>query len=138
MLCPGESKIANEIAGNIYFTLRTKLNEQLHKIYMHDVRLIVREGHTYRYPDIMVAPASDQSDTHAVTQPVLIIEITSDQSVSIDRKDKLFEYKNIPSVQHYLIIDQSQYAVELYSREKEKMVLRSLCPSRRKHLSPRP
>lgn len=117
---PGESKIANKIAGNIYFRLRMKLKMDVFEVFNHDVRTMLEFEKLYRYPDIVVAPIVDDEDTHAVTKPVLIVEVFSENSIKTDTIDKLREYSSIPSMQYYLIVSQTEPFVEVYSKNGEK------------------
>jgi Uma2 family endonuclease len=114
---PGESKIANQIARNCEFLLFPLLKAQGFQTYRHDVRAMIRPNKVYRYPDVMVAPKSDNADNQAVTRPALIIEVTSEQSAKIDHEDKLKEYTALHSLNHYLIISQSEYFIASYTRE---------------------
>jgi len=116
---PGESKIANKIAGNCYFQFRLHLRDKPFEIFAHDVRLIIEKGSIYRYPDIAIAPTADNEDTHAILQPVVLVEVISGNSAATDRGDKLKEYLQLPSLQHYLIIDQEDCAVEIYFRQEK-------------------
>lgn len=116
---PGESKKANEIAGNIYVSLRNSFKKRALKVYNHDVRLML-ENNRYRYPDIAVAPTIDDEDSHAITQPVLIVEVFSDNSVKTDTVDKLREYSILPTLQYYLIVSQEEPFVEVYAKNADK------------------
>ena len=109
---PGESKKANEIAGNIYVSLRNSFKKRALKVYNHDVRLML-ENNRYRYPDIVVAPTIDDEDSHAITQPVLIVEVFSENSVKTDTVDKLREYSTLPNLQYNLIVSQEEPFVEI-------------------------
>jgi Uma2 family endonuclease len=73
---PGESKKANKIAQKIVRLLEDKINSKVFDIFNHYVRLML-ENNRYRYPDIIVAPTIDDEDSHAITQPVLIVEVFS-------------------------------------------------------------
>ena len=116
---PGESKKANEIAGNIYVSLRNSFKKRALKVYNHDVRLML-ENNRYRYPDIVVAPTIDDEDSHAITQPVLIVEVFSENSVKTDTVDKLREYSTLPTLQYYLIVSQEEPFVEIYAKNADK------------------
>jgi Uma2 family endonuclease len=116
---PGESKKANEIAGNIYVSLRNSFKKRALKVYNHDVRLML-ENNRYRYPDIVVAPTIDDEDSHAITQPVLIVEVFSENSVKTDTVDKLREYSILPTLQYYLIVSQEEPFVEIYAKNSDK------------------
>ena len=115
----GESKKANEIAGNIYVSLRNSFKKRALKVYNHDVRLML-ENNRYRYPDIVVAPTIDDEDSHAITQPVLIVEVFSENSVKTDTVDKLREYSTLPTLQYYLIVSQEEPFVEIYAKNSDK------------------
>ena len=119
IVMPGESKQANLIASNCNRLLFNALDNKGFFIYQNDVRTIVREGKIYRYPDVVVAPDTDNSDTHNIKEPVLLIEVTSDNSSKTDHDDKLKEYNSITSVQYYLIISQYEMMVEVYSRQSK-------------------
>lgn len=117
---PAESKIANEIAGNLYVALRVAVKGQGFKVYNHDVKLRTDPNRKYRYPDVMVVPVSDQEDTHMVYQAVLTAEVTSENSIETDSHTKLLEYSALPSVQCYLIVAQTEPLVEVYQRTGSK------------------
>jgi Uma2 family endonuclease len=117
---PGESKIANKIAGNVYFQFRTALKKNVFEVFNHDVRTFLNNGKTYRYPDVVVAPIVDEEDTHAVMQPILIVEVFSENSLKTDTVDKLKEYLSLPTMQYYLIVSQTEPFVEVYSRNENK------------------
>ncbi|MCF8244219.1 MAG: Uma2 family endonuclease [Saprospiraceae bacterium] len=113
----GESKNANKITNNCLKLLAEPLEKRKLELFTHDVRLIVKQDGIYRYPDLAVAPESDDEDTHAITQPVMIVEVISSSTAGIDRGPKIREYCSMPTLQHYLILEQTQVAAELYSRQ---------------------
>jgi Uma2 family endonuclease len=115
----GESKNANRIAGNCEFQLRLQLRKKGLDFFRHDVRMLVREQKIYRYPDFVIAPVVDDSDSHLIKQPILIIEVSSDNSDHTDRVTKRNEYLNLPTVEYYLIISQSERLIDLYSKDKK-------------------
>ena len=115
----GESRIANQIADNCGYTLRTNLRQKGYYIYRHDVRTYVREGKIYRYPDVVVTSKADKDNTHALLSPELMIEVTSENSEKTDREVKLKEYLAMPSVLAYIIISQTEMCVEVYSRDEK-------------------
>ena len=115
---PGESRIANRIATNC--TLRLGfLEDKGYDIIRHDVRTIVRARKNYRYPDLAVAKRSDDIDTHGVTKPELLIEVSSINSDKTDNTDKVAEYTALLSLQYYLVISQEEALVRVYSRDAQ-------------------
>ena len=115
----GELKNANEIASNCNFHLRIALKGKDYRIFQGEVRTIVKRNKIYRYPDIVVAPISDDSDPRHILLPELIIEVLSESTAQTDRREKLKEYADLPTVQYYLLIEQDERRVELYSRDTE-------------------
>jgi Uma2 family endonuclease len=115
---PGESKNANRVAGNCEFQLRLQLRKKGLDFFRHDVRMLVKEGNIYRYPDFVIAPVVDDSDSHLIKQPVLIVEVSSDNSDHTDRVTKRNEYLHLPTLQYYLIISQSECLIDVYSRDE--------------------
>lgn len=112
----GESKNANEIAGNCYVTFRQSLRKRGFRIFIQDVRTIVKEGEVYRYPDVVVADERGDSHTHNIEKPRILVEVISDSSKYRDRVTKLQEYSKIASLDYYVVIDQDAINVEVYSR----------------------
>ena len=113
----GTSKKENEIASNFLFLIRQPLRKKGFHVYFLNVRTVVRERQIYRYPDLVVAHKMDNSDAFQVKFPVLLAEVASDDSSKTDRETKLREYTNLDSAQFYVIIDQTQMLVEVYSRQ---------------------
>lgn len=71
----------------------------------------------FYYPDLMLTCDADDMDAeYIIKKPTLIIEVLSKSSVLNDRVAKLRRYKNIPSLQYYLIVSQYEFLVESYSR----------------------
>lgn len=115
---PGESIKANRIADNCGFNLRLHLNKKGYDTIRHDVRTMIREGKTYRYPDVSVTKRAEITQTHAVTKPELLIEVTSENSSTTDHDAKVKEYTALPSLQYYLIVSQDEMLIEVFSRDE--------------------
>jgi Uma2 family endonuclease len=69
----------------------------------------------FRYPDIVVS-CQPGDDAYWLANPCFIAEILSDSTARSDTVVKLEEYKNIPSLDRYAIVEQSQPLVLLYKR----------------------
>jgi Uma2 family endonuclease len=116
---PGESRKANALALNLVEALRKPLRAKGFDTFAHDVRTNVLKGRIYRFPDVVVTPADDNAETHAVNQPVLLAEVLSEGTQDVDRGAKLREYCALPSLQYYLLIAQHEVSVECYRRNGE-------------------
>ena len=115
---PGESKNANEIAGNCYVTFRQSLRKHGFRVFIQDVHTVVKGNKIYRYPDVVVADEEGDSDTHNIKKPRILVEVISETSKYRDRVTKLQEYSKLPSLEYYIVVDQDTVNVEVYSRKK--------------------
>ncbi|CAN5227404.1 Uma2 family endonuclease [soil metagenome] len=113
----GTTKRHNRIAGNIYRRLADKAADGPCRVYMESVKVQADEDTIY-YPDVMVACDPEDDDPLIEHQPCLIVEVTSPSTESIDRREKAFTYRKIPSLKAYLIVDQSRRWVERYWRDE--------------------
>ncbi|HEY9713347.1 MAG TPA: Uma2 family endonuclease [Chroococcales cyanobacterium] len=112
----GASKRHNTIALNISSALRSHLKGSRCRVYMADVKLRVETTNSFYYPDVMVS--CDQEDDKATftTEPVLLVEILSPGTATIDRREKVQAYRQIESLTQYLIVHQRKKHVEMHLR----------------------
>ena len=74
----------------------------------------IRTATTVRYPDGAVTCVPIPADARALPDPVLVIEVSSPSTAIDDRTTKLREYRDIPSVQRYVMIEQDRvFATEI-------------------------
>ena len=76
----------------------------------------VRTGDSIRYPDVVVM-APVEGTVLAIDDPLLVAEVLSVGTKAIDFGEKRDEYQNLSSLLHYLILDQSEPLVWLWSRD---------------------
>lgn len=103
---------------NCVMSLRNALRGKGCRVYAENIRLAVREGELYTYPDVMVTCHPDDSpDKIMMHHPVLIIEVLSPGTESHDRIWKFSRYTQLASLQHYLLVSADKWLVEWYRRE---------------------
>lgn len=113
----GTSLNHNEIIQNIAGVLRPLFRPKGYKVLLESVKLEAIKHFYYPYPDLMLTcDAEDMEAEYIIKKPTLIVEVLSELSVLNDRVAKLRRYKNIPSLQYYLIVSQYDFLVESYSR----------------------
>ncbi len=113
----GTSLNHNEIIQNIAGILSPIFRPKGCKVLFESVKLEAIKHFYYPYPDLMLTcDAEDMDAEYIIKKPTLIIEVLSKSSVLNDRVTKLRRYKNIPSLQYYLIVSQYEFLVESYSR----------------------
>jgi len=75
------------------------------------------DDHTAFEPDALVyAGALLPDDTIIIPEPVIVVEVVSPSSVSIDTTRKFIGYFKVPSIRHYLIIDAATRSVVHHQR----------------------
>jgi Uma2 family endonuclease len=64
------------------------------------------------------------ADTTVATNPVIVVEVLSPATQSIDTNDKLADYFRVPSIQHYLVLRTRRPEIIHYSRAGDAIVSR--------------
>jgi len=110
----GSSDRHNRISFNIAKKIDDKLNFGSDcQVFMTDMKLQADEK-TFYYPDIFVA--CDNPDSYFRREPILIVEVLSPSTESIDRREKLKVYRQIQTLQEYIIVAQDKKQVEIHRR----------------------
>lgn len=114
----GTSDLHNLIAGNLFAALHHHLRGTPCRLFMSDmkVRLRVASDDAFYYPDLMLACDPDDRATYYRTRPCLIVEVLSESTERIDRREKLLAYTSIDSLQEYVLLSQHRVEVEVHRR----------------------
>lgn len=116
----GGSQRHNRIALNLAATLLGRLAGKPCQVFMSDVKLHVAAADAYYYPDVMVtcseAPVA-AGEALVVEAPVLVVEVLSTATETIDRREKLAAYRKLASLQEYALVSQDRRQVEIYRRQ---------------------
>ncbi len=84
----------------------------------HMADVLVRIDQVFYYPDIMVV-CEPNSDAYVETNPCLIVEVLSDSTESIDRREKLYNYQRTAHLQAYVLIAQNERRVDVFRRAEK-------------------
>jgi len=104
------------IAMNTGAALVGALREQPCRVVGSDLKLHIAAADKFCYPDVMVLCGEGDRGGIYVENPVLIVEVLSDSTESYDRGLKFEQYRLIPELRHYLLLDQKRAHAELYTR----------------------
>ena len=103
------------VTGNVYMALRQHLSGTPCRTFAADMRLNVAALGHYFYPDVMVTcSAADLASSMNKSEPKLIVEVLSPSTAAYDRGLKFSYYRNLPSLQEYVLIDLDTRAVDCY------------------------
>ncbi|HET6567971.1 MAG TPA: Uma2 family endonuclease [Rhodothermales bacterium] len=115
----------NDITGNLYFSLRSRLGNRCH-LYTSDMAVGLAGGR-YVYPDLTIACGKrtflDEGE-RILTNPTILVEVLSPSSRARDKDEKLSAYVQIDSLQDYWIVEQDSPTITRYIRQGNQWVLR--------------
>lgn len=106
----------------IVLSLASELRARLRgrcKVVTSEVRVRVARTGLYTYPDIAVACGEAQfDDEHKDTllNPSVLVEVLSPSTELYDRGKKFRHYKQLDSLQHYVLVAQEEPSVECFTR----------------------
>jgi Uma2 family endonuclease len=112
--------ISGNTFGEIKIGLRNKKNNC--RVLNSEIKLFIQSTNKYVYPDVMAICGDIEKtdrEIEAVVNPIVIIEVLSKSTESYDRGDKFFFYRQIESLQEYILIDQYQPQVDIYKRQSD-------------------
>lgn len=108
----GESRLHNEIVGNIAEALRARARARGCHFAFLAVRVAIAQLNRYYYPDVVVSRA-EEPHSHEIHRPCLVVAVLSKSSAERDRREKLDAYFKIPTLQTYLLVSQEERRVEV-------------------------
>jgi Uma2 family endonuclease len=113
----GATERHNRITGHFY-ALLLAIEDGKCKTYFSDMKLRTPNDIGY-YPDVLVV--CDEEDNHPIVKhkPCLIIEVLSDSTETIDRGEKLNNYRLFESLQAYVLVNQHVNRIEMYRRQND-------------------
>lgn len=111
----GASDRHNEIVTNLVAALRPGIRGTACKLYSNDMKLRLSDDVVY-YPDLMVVCDPTDRDRYVRNRPCAIVEVLSPTTEVTDRREKLFGYRQIRSLQAYILIAQDELHVERHFR----------------------
>lgn len=115
---PEHAALAAAFVGQLYAELRGSRC----RVHDSDLRVRIPETGLLTYPDVTVVcgpRARDTEDEHAVTNPTVIVEVSSRSTEEYDRGDKFEHYKRLPSLREYVLVSHRERRVELWTRGPE-------------------
>lgn len=114
----GTSDRHNRIAINLGSKIDNHLGSSECETFIESVKLKA-DAQTFYYPDVMVACDSSPESAYYRKEPILIIEILSPSTERTDRNEKLTVYKNISTLQEYVIVWQEKIQIEIHRRQHD-------------------
>jgi Uma2 family endonuclease len=112
---PGTTDDHNDICYNIKNALKQIIKNL--RVYTENVKAQITSVKDYTYPDVLVASdPRDLEDRYIKKYPPVIFEVISKTSRLDDTVDKYIRYKNIESLQNYILVDSEKQWVEVRTK----------------------
>jgi len=105
----------SRMIGNLHAALRSRLRGGGCEP-MGPEAGIATVGDAVRYPDAVVSCTKTPGTAYLVLNPVVVFEVLSPTSGRTDRIDKLREYRAVPSIRRYVILEQTSAALVVFVR----------------------
>jgi Uma2 family endonuclease len=117
----GASPEHNLIVGNTLATLHSQRRGKPCKVYPSDMKVHTPSTGSYAYPDVTVVCGEDRFDEDkgdVLLNPTVIVEVLSPSTEAFDRGMKFQRYREIESLQEYILIAQDKPHVERFLRQE--------------------
>jgi Uma2 family endonuclease len=117
----GASRAHNLICTQLITILTNQLHHKDYEVYLSLMRVKI-SANKYVYPDVSVVSgeaqlADEQLDN--LLNPILIIEVLSDSTEAYDRGLKFRNYRQLASLQEYVLIAQDKPSIERFVRQAD-------------------
>ena len=112
----------NQLSGKIITQLNiaADTSDETFLVYTSDMKIWIESRDRFVYPDAVTVaqkPELYNNRRDIITNPLLIVEVTSISSETFDFHGKFHLYRTIPSFMEYLLVSQEMYHVIRQYRE---------------------
>ena len=115
---PGGSGPHNRIVASAIIAIGNILNQSDCALYASQMRVRI-DPSKFVYPDLSVVcgqPRFEDENEVTLLNPTVVVEVTSPSSMTRDHISKVELYGAVPSIEGYLILDQTRVFAEWYTR----------------------
>ena len=120
---PGASRVHNLITNNISGELRNLLKGSRCETYANDMRVSSPLTLSYFYPDVVIVcedPRFEDDVFDILLNPIILVEVLSPSTEAYDRGEKFGHYRQLASLQEYVLVSQDKVLVEHYHRQEKQ------------------
>jgi Uma2 family endonuclease len=110
----------NQIQANLIVALGVRLRGGPCRVFTSHMKASV--AGSIRYPDAFGVCSALPRGTLVVTEPVVVFEILSPTTATIDRIDKNREYRDTPSIRRYVMVEQDRPGATVFTRSDDDWV----------------
>jgi len=118
----GASQNHVDITVTLSFLIYSHLRDKGCRLYNGDMRVKIEKANIQTYPDLSVVCGDIQlteDSPPAILNPSLIIEVLSPSTESYDRGKKFSFYRQLATLQEYVLVSQDDAHIERFVRKSE-------------------
>ncbi len=115
----GASYKHNLIVSNTLLTIGNQLKGKPCKVFPSDLRVKVSKAGMYTYPDLSILcgkPILVEKEFDTLSNPIVLIEVLSKSTENYDRGSKFSFYRQIDSLQEYILISSETQKIEKFRK----------------------
>ena len=115
----GASPRHNDISASILSSLFSQLRGRPCRARMSDQRIKVETTTLQTYPDVVVVCPPfrfDSGNSITLLDATVIVEVLSDSTRQYDQSEKFRNYRELPSLRHYLLVETNGISIEHRTR----------------------
>ena len=109
-----------DLAVSIAAELWLQLKGRKCRVFNSDARVRASEGQAYFYPDISVVcgePKTHANSNDTLINPTVIVEVLSPSTSDYDHGKKFACYREIPTLQNYVLVHTDDILIEQFTRQ---------------------
>ena len=122
----GASFAHNLITMNISARLHDRLRDSRCVVFANEMRVSIPSVKSYFYPDVGVVcgePRFEDDVFDTLLNPIVIVEVLSPSTEAYDRGEKFSHYRQLQSLQEYVLVSQDKVHVDHYVRHATQWIL---------------
>jgi Uma2 family endonuclease len=114
----GASDVHNRITGNLFAVIHAALRGKRCEPFSTDMKVKIPPtfADVFYYPDVMVVCDPTDNSKYYRERPSVIFEVISPETERTDRREKAIAYRQIPSIQAYVLVEQDRVAATVLLR----------------------
>ena len=116
----GVRRVHALISGNLFAALKTHLKDTLCRAFTESVKVQVAKDALFNADVFVTCDPQDLKTDMVFRSPSLIVEVLSDSTQAYDRGLKFTAYRQITSLQEYVLVDPDTRRVEVYRRNERQ------------------
>ena len=116
----GTTRQHNEVVMNLVMQLRTALNGTPCRVFAIDIKVRVEAANAFFYPDLVITCSEKDLDVNGpavLTEPSVIIEVSSPSTAEYDVAGKFSRYRMLPSLKEYIIVAPLSHGATVFRKQ---------------------